>query len=61
VDFINRYIDWPHEQTVGTEVKLSHLAATPPGLTVTVKGELIQIEGRKLTFAIVGDNGIDRK
>lgn len=59
VDFINRYIDWPQEQTVGTEVKLSHLAATPPGLTVTVKGELIQVEGRKLTFAIVADDGID--
>lgn len=59
VDFINRYIDWPHEQTVGTEVKLSHLAATPPGLTVTVKGELIQVEGRKLTFAIVADDGVD--
>jgi fluoroacetyl-CoA thioesterase len=59
VDFINRYLDWPNEQTVGTEVKLSHLAATPPGLTVTVKGELIQIAGRKLTFAIVADDGID--
>jgi fluoroacetyl-CoA thioesterase len=59
VDFINRYIDWPREQTVGTDVKLSHLAATPPGLTVTVKGELIHIEGRKLTFAIVTDDGID--
>jgi fluoroacetyl-CoA thioesterase len=59
VDFINRYLDWPNEQTVGTDVKLSHLAATPPGLTVTVKGELIQIAGRKLTFAIVADDGID--
>jgi fluoroacetyl-CoA thioesterase len=59
VDFINRYIDWPHEQTVGTDVKLSHLAATPPGLTVTVKGELIQVEGRKLTFAVVADDGVD--
>jgi fluoroacetyl-CoA thioesterase len=59
VDFINRYIDWPNEQTVGTDVKLSHLAATPPGLTVTVKGELIQVEGRKLTFAVVADDGVD--
>jgi fluoroacetyl-CoA thioesterase len=59
VDFINPYIDWPHEQSVGTDVKLSHLAATPPGLTVTVKGELTGVEGRKLTFAIVADDGID--
>jgi fluoroacetyl-CoA thioesterase len=59
VDFINRHIDWPNEQTVGTDVKLSHLAATPPGLTVTVKGELLHIEGRKLTFSIVADDGLD--
>jgi fluoroacetyl-CoA thioesterase len=59
VDFINRHIDWPTEQTVGTDVKLSHLAATPPGLTVTVKGELLHIEGRKLTFSIVADDGFD--
>ncbi|MBI1881715.1 MAG: thioesterase family protein [Chloroflexi bacterium] len=59
VDFINKYIDWPNEQSVGTDVKLSHLAATPPGLTVTVKGELTGIEGRKLTFSIKADDGID--
>jgi fluoroacetyl-CoA thioesterase len=39
--------------------RLNHLAATPPGLTVTVQGELIQVEGRKLTFAITADDGID--
>jgi fluoroacetyl-CoA thioesterase len=59
IKFVNRYIDWPKEQTVGIDVKLSHSAATPPGLTVKVKGELVKVEGRKLTFSIVSTDGID--
>jgi fluoroacetyl-CoA thioesterase len=59
IRFINPYIDWPREQSVGIDVKLSHSAATPYGLTVTVKGELIKVEGRKLTFSIVASDGID--
>ena len=59
IKFVNRYIDWPKEQTVGIDVKLSHSAATPPGLTVNVKGELVKIEGRKLTFSIVATDGVD--
>jgi len=36
--------------TVGTLVELSHLAATPIGMTVTAEVELIAIDGRKLRF-----------
>jgi fluoroacetyl-CoA thioesterase len=57
---INPYIDWPDEQTVGTAVNLTHGAATPPGLTVTVKVKLENVEGRKLTFSIIADDGIDK-
>lgn len=46
------YLDWPREQTLGTHVSFSHLAATPPGMTVTVKGHLEAIEGRKLVFVV---------
>lgn len=60
IQAVNPYLDWPAEQTVGTNVNLSHLAATPPGLTVTVKVKLEQVEGKKLTFSIVADDGIDR-
>lgn len=56
---INPYIDWPNEQTVGIDVKLSHKAATPPGLTVTVKLRLEKVEGKKLTFSVVADDGVD--
>lgn len=60
IRFINNHIDWPKEQTVGTHVDLSHLAATPPGMTVTVRGLLEKVEGKKLTFSIVADDGRDK-
>ncbi|MCL4477460.1 MAG: thioesterase family protein [Nitrospirae bacterium] len=59
IQAINPHIDWPYEQTVGTHVNVSHEAATPPGLTVTVKVKLEAVEGRKLVFSIVADDGID--
>jgi fluoroacetyl-CoA thioesterase len=52
-------LDWPNEQTVGTHINVSHEAATPAGLEVTVKVELIAIEGRKLTFNVEAHDGID--
>ena len=50
IQAINPHIDWPSEQTVGIYVKLNHIAATPPGLTVTVNVKLEEVEGRKLVF-----------
>ncbi len=60
IQAINPHLDWPNEQTVGTDVKLSHLAATPPGLTVTVKVKLEKVEGRKLVFSIAADDGVEK-
>ncbi len=54
------YLDWPNEQTVGTLVNFTHSAATPPGMTVTVRGKLEKVEGRKLSFSLVADDGIDK-
>jgi fluoroacetyl-CoA thioesterase len=59
IQAINPHIDWPREQSVGTDVKFSHIAATPPGLTVTVNGKLEAMDGRKLSFSIVADDGVD--
>ncbi len=56
---VNPHLNWPEEQTVGTHVNLSHVAATPPGLTVHVRGQLERINGRKLYFTIEADDGID--
>ena len=45
---------------MGTAVNLTHEAATPPGLTVTVKVKLKSVEGRKLAFPIIADDGVDK-
>ena len=56
---IKPYLDWPREQSVGTHVNFSHLAATPPGLTVTVDCEIIAVDGRKITFKARAHDGVD--
>jgi fluoroacetyl-CoA thioesterase len=43
---------WPRQQSVGIHIDVSHTAATPPGMTVTVKGRLDAIDGRKLSFSL---------
>jgi len=40
------------QKTVGTAISLSHTAATPPRMKVTIRATLTAIEGRKLTFDI---------
>ena len=57
---VNPHLDWPNEQTVGTGIEMSHTAATPPGFTVTVKGRLEKIDGRKLSFSLEAHDGIDQ-
>jgi fluoroacetyl-CoA thioesterase len=56
---IKPYLDWPREQSLGTHVDFSHLAATPPGLTVTVDCEVIAVEGRRVTFRATAHDGHD--
>ena len=47
---VKPFLDWPREQTVGTHVSLSHVAATPPGHLVTVQCEVTAVEGRRICF-----------
>jgi len=56
---INPHLDWPAEQSLGTHIDVSHLAATPPGLTVTVDAELVAVEGRRLRFTVRAHDGVD--
>jgi fluoroacetyl-CoA thioesterase len=49
---VKPYLDWPREQTVGTQVNLSHVAATPPGHVVTVECEVTEVEGRRIRFRV---------
>ena len=52
IQTINPHLDWPKEQTVGTHVDISHEAATPPGLEITVSTRLMKVEGRRLVFEV---------
>lgn len=56
---ITPYLDWPEEQTVGTHVNVSHTAATPPGLEVTARVKLIEVEGRRLIFEVEAHDGME--
>ncbi len=38
--------------SVGTVVNVSHVAATPVGMTVRCESELTEVEGRKLVFNV---------
>lgn len=38
--------------TVGTFVNVEHMAATPVGMTVRVIAEIIEIDGKRLTFKV---------
>lgn len=48
------------QQTVGTEIRLRHLAATPPGMQVTLRAELIELEGRRLRFHVEAWDEVER-
>ncbi len=60
IEAIRPHLDWPREQSLGTHVNFSHLAATPPGFTITIAVRLDKIEGRKLSFTLTAHDGVDQ-
>jgi fluoroacetyl-CoA thioesterase len=56
---INPHLDWPAEQTVGIHIDVSHEAATPPGMEVTVNVDLLEVDGRRLLFRVEAHDGVD--
>jgi fluoroacetyl-CoA thioesterase len=42
----------PQQRTVGTQVEMTHTAATPIGMTVTAEVELLTVDGRTLRFKV---------
>jgi fluoroacetyl-CoA thioesterase len=58
VQLMQPHLD-PGEGSVGVHVDVSHAAATPPGLTVTVEARCTAVEGRRLSFAVKAHDGVD--
>jgi len=47
-------------RTVGVEVNVRHLAATPLGMRVHIQAELTAVEGRKLTFHVEAFDEVEK-
>lgn len=60
VNGIMPYVDWPREQSLGVHVSFSHLAPTPPGMTLTIRGEVTEVDGRRVTFRVEAWDGVDK-
>lgn len=46
--------------SVGVLVNVRHLAATPVGLTVTARAEVISVESRTVTFSVEAHDGLEK-
>jgi fluoroacetyl-CoA thioesterase len=55
---IKPYLD-ASESCVGTKVDVTHLAATPAGMTVTATAEVTAVDGRKIEFRVEASDGVD--
>ena len=54
------YLDWPREQSLGTMVSFVHFAPTPPGMTLRIEGEVLQVEGRRVRFKVEAWDDVER-
>jgi len=59
MEAVGPHLEAPHELTLGTHIDVSHRAATPPGLEVTVQVRLTRITGRRLHFEVRAHDGVD--
>jgi len=48
---VQQYLPEGHT-TVGIEVSVKHLRATPPGMKVSCRSKLVGVDGKKLTFEL---------
>jgi fluoroacetyl-CoA thioesterase len=58
MEALREHLD-PGEGSVGTDVRVSHTAATPPGLTATVQVRVEKVEGRRIAFAVSAHDGVE--
>ena len=48
--------DW---DSVGTVVDVNHIAATPVGAKITLRAEVIAIDGRKVSFKVSAEDSLE--
>jgi fluoroacetyl-CoA thioesterase len=46
--------------TVGIQIQVNHMAATPLGMRVRVRAELQEVDGRKLTFRVQAFDDVEQ-
>ncbi len=44
---------------MGTHIDVRHIAATPPGLEVTAKVKLVEVDRRRLVFEVEAYDGVE--
>jgi fluoroacetyl-CoA thioesterase len=49
----------PGEGSLGVHIDVSHAAATPPGLTVTVDATCTGVNGKGVSFEVKAHDGVD--
>ncbi|WP_426114191.1 thioesterase family protein [Massilia sp. PWRC2] len=54
------FVDWPRQQSLGTMVNFRHLAPTPPGMELRIEGEVLAVDGRRLTFRVEAWDNLER-
>ncbi len=58
-ELINKYLE-PGQQSVGISMNLQHSAATPLGMSVRVRTEVMTRDGNKLTFKIEAWDAVEK-
>lgn len=48
------------QTTVGTVVNIRHLAATPVGMEVTLRAEILEVDGRRLRFKVEAWDALEK-
>ncbi|WJR76697.1 thioesterase family protein [Bradyrhizobium sp. NP1] len=49
----------PGESALGTVVDVRHLAATPVGQRVTAEAEVVEVDGRRIAFAVTARDEVE--
>ena len=50
----------PAQSSVGAEISIKHMAATPVGMEVRIRAELLEVEGRRLRFRVEAWDEIEK-